>query len=102
MTALRHGTGLLFATAAVLSAMPSSARAQPSFAAIQTQGLCSPVATAGRDVRIEMVCGLTPEQVGLAIAAARGEPIRVEAGSDPSCNPHVYARRDAVVSVVCG
>ena len=84
------------------SAAPAVLAQGTGGASFQTQGPCSPVAVAGRDAQVNVVCGMTPAEVGRAIAAALKQPVQVEAGKGSNCNPQIYARRDAVVSVVCG
>jgi tetratricopeptide (TPR) repeat protein len=100
----RIGIAFIIMVTTLICAEPCSGWAQllgPG-TVIDTQGPCSPGVVAGRDAHVELTCGMTPEEVGRAIAAAMGQPIEITVEKSDSCRPEVYAQRQAVVSVVCG
>ncbi len=69
---------------------------------LSTQGNCSSAVYAEGNAYVSSVCGMSPEQVGRAIAAALKHPPLVENSDSADCSPKVYARGTAVVKTVCG
>ena len=77
----------------------------PNDIQLQTTGACSPATFAGGNAYINVVCGFSPEEIGVLVASIQGQPIRSmpqALSASGSCSPRTYAAKGAIVTTVCG